>query len=447
MEPRAKHKRTGQPALSRFLGTLLYWIAPPWPWRGWVDDVRRWLPPWESEEPEGNIREELLALFPDPPQKLPLHGGIAGLTAPWRPLTPEELAAGLPAARETLAAREPILTALRSWVGRPYAAGIAPSAEAVFSLPFGQLRETAWTVGAAAHIEHREGRDDEALRTLESAASLGASLACGGSWTVLLTAGIILREAGQGAAVVIREGHPSDEALHGHARLARELRARMAPLPRWILWEAICAEDIIGQMAWGQPLTLGAAGSPVTEEGLTRIPVETAQVTIGASLKRHYSIVWLRDRCARLIEEAAKPPAARDLAGAEERAKRDARARRDVVALGELPPATTLERLLATAETRLVGEEIVSALELHKRARGAYPESLDDLVPEQLPDVPTDPFTGGRMCYRREDAGYTLYSVGSDRVDDGGTYQAPGHDGPDLVLVGGRCLERDGEAG
>ena len=48
------------------------------------------------------------------------------------------------------------------------------------------------------------------------------------------------------------------------------------------------------------------------------------------------------------------------------------------------------------------------------------PERLADLVPDYLPEVPLDPFSGKPLVYRREATGYVLYSVWRDGQDDGG---------------------------
>lgn len=61
------------------------------------------------------------------------------------------------------------------------------------------------------------------------------------------------------------------------------------------------------------------------------------------------------------------------------------------------------------------------------RARGLggpdrpYPERLEDLVPDVMKDVPSDPFTGKPLTYERRGDGYLLYAVGTNGVDDGGT--------------------------
>lgn len=52
--------------------------------------------------------------------------------------------------------------------------------------------------------------------------------------------------------------------------------------------------------------------------------------------------------------------------------------------------------------------------------RGAWPTALAEIVPAYLPAIPADPFSGAPLCYRVQDGAPILYSVASDRVDDGG---------------------------
>jgi hypothetical protein len=61
------------------------------------------------------------------------------------------------------------------------------------------------------------------------------------------------------------------------------------------------------------------------------------------------------------------------------------------------------------------------ALERYRRAHGgAAPDSLTALVPAFMPAVPIDPFSGKPIVYKKEAASYLLYSVDTNRVDDGG---------------------------
>jgi hypothetical protein len=74
------------------------------------------------------------------------------------------------------------------------------------------------------------------------------------------------------------------------------------------------------------------------------------------------------------------------------------------------------------------------ALGLHFARNGAYPKGLAELTPAVLATQPVDPFSGEGFCYRREgELTYTLYSVGPNGEDDGGTAGAGG-EALDLVF-------------
>jgi hypothetical protein len=60
------------------------------------------------------------------------------------------------------------------------------------------------------------------------------------------------------------------------------------------------------------------------------------------------------------------------------------------------------------------------AAERYRLAKGRWPERLDDLVPDYLPAVPTDPFDGQPLRLRRTDDGLMIYSIGPDGTDNGG---------------------------
>ena len=60
------------------------------------------------------------------------------------------------------------------------------------------------------------------------------------------------------------------------------------------------------------------------------------------------------------------------------------------------------------------------AVEQYRLDHGALPESLDVLTPKYIEAVPVDPFDGHTIRYRLTDTGFMVYSVGDNRVDDGG---------------------------
>jgi hypothetical protein len=76
------------------------------------------------------------------------------------------------------------------------------------------------------------------------------------------------------------------------------------------------------------------------------------------------------------------------------------------------------------------------AVERFRLARGRWPESLADVVPEVLAAVPADPFDGQPLRYRRTAGGVVIYSIGPDGADDGGTFRYdPPRSGPDVGCV------------
>ncbi|MFM8890369.1 MAG: hypothetical protein ACKOTB_01890 [Planctomycetia bacterium] len=96
------------------------------------------------------------------------------------------------------------------------------------------------------------------------------------------------------------------------------------------------------------------------------------------------------------------------------------------------PPKHWVTGLLAPALSHVMRSQ-VKAEAVHRaaavlvaatRARlaaGSLPDSPDRLVPQALPAVPRDPFTGeGPLRSQRSDGFWTVYSVGPDGEDDGG---------------------------
>jgi len=80
---------------------------------------------------------------------------------------------------------------------------------------------------------------------------------------------------------------------------------------------------------------------------------------------------------------------------------------------GTLVSRTGFEARLDLARLGLLVEQY------HARHR-TYPESLAAIADGLDGQVPIDPFTGEPLHYRPREDGFALYSVGANRVDDGG---------------------------
>lgn len=63
---------------------------------------------------------------------------------------------------------------------------------------------------------------------------------------------------------------------------------------------------------------------------------------------------------------------------------------------------------------------VALACERYRLEKGGYPETLADLLPNYLKVIPTDVYSGKDYLYRKLSDGMVCYSVGINRIDDGG---------------------------
>jgi hypothetical protein len=87
---------------------------------------------------------------------------------------------------------------------------------------------------------------------------------------------------------------------------------------------------------------------------------------------------------------------------------------------GEMLSGGTISRAGgALAQNRV--SVMALAIERWRRAHGgALPPSVEALVPDYLREIPRDPFTGAALRFIASADSYTVFSVGIDRVDNGG---------------------------
>jgi hypothetical protein len=407
---------------------IVYRFVPPYTWKGWVDNERK-VPPPAPEEPAPppavNAYDTYARVLPM------LTNNVGGSIAPleiWRQALrsgdPTRIEAELPKIRTHLAAQAPVLDALRKAADQPFAwpTDIGPQAAVDQS---NRWYNAVRTAVAQASVDHLDGQDDRALRTLEDGAALAV-------WGVAdeapMSFASALEAVSASAIEIIVRGAASDAALRGHLARVRELRSR---LPRSIVGRLTLTARRIDAAAGQRRLSVGQRYA-VKRSGAPKA------LTPFARLKADDSRVWLRDRYARMIEEAAKPVGERKLGAFDARADQDIHEREDIIAGELLMKALPAQSVLDNAAALLAGEEIACALELYRRERGAYPDALASLTPAYLPEVPLDPYTGRDFVYKVTPEGYTLYALGPDEVDDGGLCLKRGADTPDLPIVGGR---------
>jgi len=81
--------------------------------------------------------------------------------------------------------------------------------------------------------------------------------------------------------------------------------------------------------------------------------------------------------------------------------------------------------------------EIALLLKAYRAEHGGYPQSLQQLGGLNGRPLPTDPFSGKPFVYRREGAGFLIYSWGPNLKDDGGKVGKTQDEG-DIVMRCGR---------
>lgn len=167
----------------------------------------------------------------------------------------------------------------------------------------------------------------------------------------------------------------------------------------------------------------------VRPKGLEAIaPVASAAIAGRADTKRVYDEVM-----DRYVSQFQTPLYARDFSAIDRRVEELSSSVvgvRYAMVTVMLPSLSQAQRGVdAALQTR---DAIVTAIaiELHTRKTGHAPATLHDLVPEFLPAAPIDHWSGEPLKYLPEgNAKFpgrpVLYSIGADRVDDGGIIGAP----------------------
>jgi hypothetical protein len=89
-----------------------------------------------------------------------------------------------------------------------------------------------------------------------------------------------------------------------------------------------------------------------------------------------------------------------------------------LAALAGIPDSYEQQERGFALYTRMLALEL--AIQLFERDYDRLPTSLEELVPMYLAQLPNDPFVEAPFKYQFQAAGYLLYSVGPDGIDNGG---------------------------
>ncbi len=113
----------------------------------------------------------------------------------------------------------------------------------------------------------------------------------------------------------------------------------------------------------------------------------------------------------------------------------DSNNRSELLATAVVETATRSFYNVSIAEDRanatLTLTRIAAALAVYHADHGQFPDKLDALVPDVLPQLPVDLYHAKPFVYKRDADSYLLYSTGDNGIDDGGSNK-------DLAVLAGR---------
>ena len=221
-------------------------------------------------------------------------------------------------------------------------------------------------------------------------------------------------------------------------RLERDYRP-LRPMAEVLAGEPACCFDILQRVYEPDPTT---GQYRVSDEGvkwLSRIfdegmdggenPAADAEFRAKLEAASFESMVTEANRYYGEVFDAYNMPfqeARRALSAAEERISTPEYQEQYPLFAGLLPALSRANHAAADARATRNAARLVAHLKAYRRQNGVYPESLDVFGDS---DMIVDPFTGGPFVYRTAADDFTLYSLGGNGVDDGGTHRRRGYEG------------------
>jgi len=105
-----------------------------------------------------------------------------------------------------------------------------------------------------------------------------------------------------------------------------------------------------------------------------------------------------------------------------------------IVSSMTLPALSRLIEQQAKHNACLDSSKLGIAIKIYRTRYGKYPGVLSSIIPEILPELPLDPFTGKDYIYRREGKGFIVYSIGPNEKDNGGIFDGKHQDKYDDIV-------------
>lgn len=316
-------------------------------------------------------------------------------------------------------------------------------------LPWLQVRLAANLLTTRAMLRVGEGEVSEAWQDVLACIRLGR-LAAHAPVDRELHAGYEIEERGQGYAIQLLRDAPLSAAE------ARQLQRQLDALPELATIETMVDVSercfLLDQLQnWSRnqltqgrdDLNLGL--QELEQEVFGRFPPSTIdwnEVMRAANAWCDRQVAWLR-----LPTHAERQAVWQSQTGPGPREKIQALLTHSSRSPGNLATARLIgecfARGLVLASSRFPEDRVRQQADLlhialtlaaYRADQGEFPQRLHELTPKYLERVPLDLFTQGLLVYRRDGAGYLLYSVGENMRDDHGQ-PSGGSSGSDDLAV------------
>lgn len=260
-----------------------------------------------------------------------------------------------------------------------------------------------------AYLLAQEGKIDEALADVRGIIICGRAI---GDEPLIISQ--LIRMAMQAMAVgtlerVLAQVEPSPDELRKTQELL-ELEAG----------EPILVIAARGERAGEHELMMGLKSGNAKLSALTGGGNSGLANLAGASLARGSHPRLLR-MMTDFVEAAKLPPEQQGEAfkQLDVRAKQ-AKVNYDVVIALLVPATMKVSEAYRRNQAGLRCATVAVAAERYRRDNGRWPQGIDELTDKYLKAVPTDPYDGKPLRYKRLEDGVIVYSVGPDLVDNGG---------------------------
>jgi hypothetical protein len=259
-----------------------------------------------------------------------------------------------------------------------------------------------------------EGKGDEAAAGLRAALRLRRTIPLSlGRWYMPRT--------NHSLRLLLSHTRPSDARLHA---LIEEY-VRFAQLQRP---EEVLVEGRARLLAQVMPEEFGGTASSRRISPLEAVLAVAMRPVVTRRLRS-----VLEDYSRAIEQSRAAWPAKLEVAQAAYESARQAQPRRRRGLLARLPgpwiPGQASYSLGVTTPQMASGlvnagaSATAVAIARYRAAHGGAPATLAELVPKYLPSPALDPYSGQPLRYLHDTRGFKVYSVGRNKVDDGGVWE------------------------